>query len=172
MSHEVRYTNEYHDFVAFYRHYLRWSPAVIGLLFVALVLTTASGLRQLPTNSNLIVNITVWLVVALLPVVLLAALFALGIMLVSLYMARSQTTEYTAILTAETFIEQSVASENVTTWNDVHKVAQTETHLILYTSPRAAYIIPRRAFPSQIAWNEFVTFCERKVSGEKSVTYI
>jgi|Deesub1362A_J573_1020465.scaffolds.fasta_scaffold31039_1 hypothetical protein len=59
-------------------------------------------------------------------------------------------------ITPEGVIEKTDFNETKTAWSSVEKIAVTENGIYIYMSSIAAYIVPKRAFSSKEAFNEFV----------------
>ncbi|MGE0392948.1 MAG: YcxB family protein [Vicinamibacterales bacterium] len=53
--------------------------------------------------------------------------------------------------------------EGFTSWAGVLEVAQTRTHLFLMTDTLAGYVVPRRAFTDDAAWQAFADCARRRV---------
>ena len=56
---------------------------------------------------------------------------------------------HTTEITPEYLRQQDATGETKTRWNGIHKVVETATHIVLWVSPSAAYVVPKRAFDSE-----------------------
>ena len=57
------------------------------------------------------------------------------------------------------------AFSNIIEWRGFTSVVASGEHLALYTGPNQGYIVPRRAFDSDAAWQGFVDFARRSWEG-------
>jgi len=72
-------------------------------------------------------------------------------------------------LSAEGVHSVSEVGDYITKWPGIEKVAVTDEHLFLYTSPTAAIIVPKRAFDDEWGFAEFVDYARRYYEADRSV---
>ena len=56
----------------------------------------------------------------------------------------------------DSLTEVGPSGSTIRNWSSVERVAVTPSHLFVYTSGIEAYVVPRRAFPEEAAFNAFV----------------
>jgi YcxB-like protein len=61
---------------------------------------------------------------------------------------RGQLGRHRLVLTEEGLTESTAVGETRTRWSGVDRVEQSADYIYIYTSPAAAHVIPKRAFPA------------------------
>lgn len=64
--------------------------------------------------------------------------------------------EHTITLTPEALRERTAVNDATAAWRGICRIDATASHLFIYLQPEMAHVIPRRAFPTPAAAEEFL----------------
>jgi hypothetical protein len=158
---EVTYHVEVADMQAFQRHHRRISPQVRRVRIFLWLFFCAFSLHSAIRNQTSFGRGVIYFFVML---AMLAAVIA-AINFVTNWIARfraDHTTErngvlgeHTITLAAEGLHERTAVNDSKASWRGIFRVDATPTHLFIFTQPNAAFVIPRRAFPTTEAAEQF-----------------
>jgi hypothetical protein len=159
----IRYQNTFRDIMAFcFYHYPR-SPVVIGFYGVCFAIISLSVFRALPKHSDAVTKVITFAILDLIGFSVLAAVFALSVVL-SLGSRKNKTilTEHTIILAEESFTEETPYNKTEQKWTIVQKLARTKSYIFIYVAQYMAHVVPRRAFRDDAEWDAFYEYCRQK----------
>ena len=63
--------------------------------------------------------------------------------------------EHTITLSPEALFERTTVNDSKTKWSGIFRIDATPKHIFIFTQPNAAHVIPRRAFPTAEAAEQF-----------------
>jgi YcxB-like protein len=143
-------------------HYPR-SPVVIGFYGVAFAIASLSVFQALPKDRDAVTQVITFAIVELVALSLLAAVFALSVVL-SMASRKNKTvlTEHTIVLAEESFTEETPYKKTEQKWTIVQKLARTKSYILIYVAQHSAHIVPRRAFRDDAEWDAFYEYCRQR----------
>jgi hypothetical protein len=161
---EVTYNLEVADMKAFQRYHRTISPQVRRVRIFVLVILCASSLDSALRHQagSVGFRIVYFFVMLGLMLVIVAAITLVANWIVQ-FRAYDNTDrhgvlgEHTIALTAEALHERTAVNESKASWSGIFRIDATPTHLFIYTQPNAALVIPRRAFPTAEAAEQFLS---------------
>ncbi len=161
---EVTYNVEVADMKAFQRHHRRISPQVrrlrifLVLLFCALSFHSTLSYETESTGGRVLY----FFVMLGLMAANAAALTFVANWFIE-YRAYHNTDrngvlgEHTVALAPEALHERTAVNDSKASWSGIFRIDATRTHLFIFTQPNAAHVIPRRAFPTAEAAEQFLS---------------
>lgn len=158
---EVTYHVDVADMQAFQRHHRRISPEMrrmrIFLWLIFSAISLHSAIRHQTSIGPRMFHFFVLLA-------LLAAMMA-AINFVANWITRFRADRHTdrngvlgehrITLSPETLFERTTVNNSKTKWSGIFRVDATPKHIFIFTQPNAAHVIPRRAFPTAEAAEQF-----------------
>jgi len=109
----------------------------------------------------------IWLIFTIFWVVFLGPRYMLGQMkkqIVKMYAEGkrgSYLRKHRLSITPEAVLDSTDYGDSKTYWKSVEKILSADRHLFIYTSATAAHIIPKRAFPDESKYREFIEISKR-----------
>ncbi len=160
---EITFNLEAADLKAYFRHYCRVSPSVRRANVIMLVLVGVVSLQLSARGEEIGMNSRVGLFFVY---YILGSLIALTFAFLVNYAIQSRSwqdskrhgllCEHTFALTPETLRTHTAASDANISWKGIYRIDATASHLFFFVQPELAYIIPRGAFPTPEAAEEFL----------------
>jgi hypothetical protein len=147
---------------AIFRSLYFWGTALVLVLLP--FKANVDAVMQVSGHRPLLWRAIMLIMMQLAPLGVFALLVA-GLALVSIA-SRMNRTQHT--LNRVTFGEGGIEGESAYVrsafqWSMIKKVRRTRAYIYLFPQSRAAMVIPRRAFASQSAWDQFWESCQAKV---------
>jgi YcxB-like protein len=161
---EVTYNVEIADMKAFQRHHSRVSPQVRRLRIFLLLIFCALSLDSAIRHQTGSVGFRIVYFFALLGLMLvIGAALTFVANWIAQFRAYHNTDrngvlgEHTITLTPEALHERTSVNDSKASWSGIFRIDATSTHLFIFTQPNAAHVIPRRAFPTTEAAEQFLS---------------
>ena len=158
---EITYHVEVADMQAFQRHHRRISPQVRRMRIFLWLFFSGFGLYSAIRHQTSIGPRVFHFLVVL---ALLAAVIA-AINFVANWIARLRADghtdpngvlgEHTITLSPDALFERTAVNDSKAKWSGIFRIDTTPNHIFIFTQPNAAHVIPRRAFPTAEAAEQF-----------------
>ncbi len=139
------------------RQWLLW--VIHGLVFGFYLWTTW---ERLDSDSALARALAALFTAALVVLLMLVIEGILLLAVSSFGRNRTVLTEHEVTLTEEGVSESTPFGTTFTTWAGITAIRETRRHLLLYTSPNSAHVIPKAAFGGSSACRAFTEFARRQ----------
>lgn len=158
---EVTYHVEVADMQAFQRHHRRISPQVRRVRIFLWLFFSAVSLHSAIRNQTSLGLRVVHFVVMLATLAAMIAAINFVANWIAQFRAFHNTErngvlgEHTITLTPEALHERTAVNDSKASWSGIFRTDATPTHIFIFTQPNAAYVIPRRAFPTPKAAEQF-----------------
>ena len=143
-------------------HYPR-SPVVIGFYGVGFAILSLIVFQALPKDGDVVTKIITFAILEFIAFCLLAAVFALSVVL-SMVSRKNKTvlTEHTIMLSEASFTEETPYNKTEQKWTIVQKLARTKGYIFIYVAQYTAHVVPRRAFRDDAEWEAFYEYCRQR----------
>ena len=160
---EITYCVEIADMKAFQRHHRRTSAVHRRLRIFLVLLFVGFGLDSTLRQANTSVGYRVLYFLVILGIYALVFAVISGVVhwIAQFRAYRGAENggvlgEHTITLTPEALHERTAVNDSKALWRGLFRVDETLEHIFIYTQPNAAYVIPRRAFPSPADAEQFL----------------
>lgn len=148
-------------------YHIRWLIIldIIGL-GVFLYITYASFSYPDIETRNLLGTISIWAAIAL------AVGFSQPLMIIlQIYVFKSAATKNFMAKRSYSFSDSGIHIDSMgkkaqKRWIDIKEIRNTGNILLIFTSPKLAYVIPRRCFESRYEWGKFIKFIFTRIRGK------
>ena len=165
---KVSYRNKLLDIIIFNIFHLSRSPIMLGILAILLTVIGWSNWQTAAEYSQL-VKILVFAILQLLCVAVLLLLMLLTLILSNISKMNKTVLADTDITLGPDYItSESKYSRSELRWDAVQKLVRTRSHLFIYVMQHGAIVIPRRAFNTDDAWEQFWLACQARTMPNKN----
>ncbi len=172
---KVSFRTKYSDIIAFNFYIFSRSPITFGIIVIILIIGIKPNWQaviHIASDETQFFRIALFALLQLIPVAIMLIIFVLCLLLLNI------NKKYKTIYTDETItrgnnvtvtlgddfiISESNSSRSEVQWIDVEFLAQTHSHIFLYGKQRKNLIIPKRAFDSDEACDQFWRSCLSKI---------
>ncbi len=180
----VEFDATFEDNYAFQWHWYNNSPTarklrIISLLLLEVLLIPACVLAwfvPVPASNQMPAQVTKFLL-TMLPLMMVIPLIhpwafrqCFRHTLQEYHVRKAKSTLFgkrTITISSEGVVEIGEQSRQSTPWLGIKRIERTTNYVYLYLSTKAAYVVPRRAFPSEEAFDAFVMDCGTFQRGEQ-----
>jgi hypothetical protein len=171
---KVSFRTKYSDIIAFNFHVYFQSPIIYGIIVIILIIGIKPNWQsviQIASGETQFFQIVMFTFLQLIPVAIMSTIFVLCLLLLNInkkcktiYTDETITrgNDVTVTLSDDYIISESNYSRSEVQWTDVQFLAQTRSHIYLYGKQRKNLIIPKRAFDSDKACEQFWKDCQAK----------
>jgi hypothetical protein len=173
---KISFRTKYRDVIAFNFYVIFCSPIFLGLL----VLVTIIGIKpnwqevlRVSADRSLTFQLILFVILELFPLAMMSAILTLGLLLTSTSKkVKTVYTDRTIALGDDVrinFGDDGITSESANShteiqWTAVQKLVRTRSHIFLFVTQRRNLVIPKRAFDSDNAFNQFCSAFQAKVN--------
>jgi hypothetical protein len=164
---KVSFRYKYLDLIAFNFYHLFRSIIFYGfLVFIILIgiIPNWQAANHAAADKSMIYRIVLFVILELVPVVISYIVLALVLLLANIgKMNKTVLTDSSIILNEDILVTESAYSHSEIQWTAIQKLVRTRTYIFLYIMQHGALVIPRRAFESDAAFDQFWSFCQAKL---------
>ncbi len=164
---KVSFRTKYRDLIAFNFHHVFRSLIFYGLLVFIIVIGIKpnwQAVSHVSADKSLPFKLVLFVVLELVPVVFAYLFVGLGLLLSNIgKMNKTILTDCTITLSDDIIILESVYSRSEVQWTAIQKLVQTRSHIFLYVQQHGAITIPKRAFDSEDACDQFWAACQARM---------
>jgi hypothetical protein len=168
---KVSFRIKYSDLIAFNFHYFFRSPIFLGLLVFILVIGIKpnwQAVNNVAAERSLTYRLIFFVILELLPVVFAYLLVALALLLGNISkMNKTVLTDNTITLSENVIITESAYARSEIQWTAAQKLVRTRSHIFIYITQHSAFIIPKRAFDSDDACDQFWNACQARLKAKQ-----
>lgn len=172
---KVSFRTKYRDLIAFNIHIFYRSPIVIGMAIIILVIGIKPNWQAVINTAGdkpQFFQIVLFIILELVPLAIMFVLSTSQILLFNL--SKRLKTVHTVetinlgedvsiTLGEEVIYTKSTNKRIEISWTDLQFLAQTRNYIFMYGTKRKNLVIPKRAFDSVEAIEEFWNACKAKV---------
>ena len=160
----IEYENTMRDLIAFTKYHYKKPVRNMNIFFVFIFFMAA--IVSIMRNSELFledpfINAFVNLTMGAILIIFLIFIARFGIPLQVWILYKSGANKGTIgrhriILTSESLTEETDYNKTIVDWVAIENIVKTKTHLLIYQSAVAAYVIPLKAFGNDANWQGFM----------------
>ena len=158
---KIEYENKFSDILLFNTIHQFLSPVNQGFYLLFFLFILLSEFIHTHSVYFAIIIATIWYIAVW------VIQFIFNVFYLYFGKSKSVLTKHIVEIQDESFYEETKYNKSYFFWNDIIKVVRRFDFILVYVTPNAACIIPKRAFSSELQMDSFINECINKIKATR-----